>query len=851
MKLLRASAISLLVSLLLTSAPRGHGAGGHEEIHGLALASVISPAHRASRSDAVDAASTVDGQDTASNLQRGHDGDEAAKPATLYRLVKRVFSRERDDQRHDKRWISDFTAPSGFRFSWGIDGSRCSYGTSSGQYLTRSTIVGSNSIGQTEVNRCAARCRNVPGCAFFHPIQMTGGSEGNVICALYTDKQGKASATFGEGTRMNGGRVVFSYGFSKGALPHHVYGVEDHVEVDHQHEAHDVDFNEELDDLCLDQELNHDDLDQDLVQLLDHLFLSSGHYVSLDRLVHLVVGCYVTVHDFNARRHHLQLHFDSNHNLDLNHVDERQAHDDDVDVDHQLIDPAVFDLDHHLHLQQREVVELVCPGDFYLTATSTTTSTVTPAPTYSLMSKYSGRRFYDNFYFFTYDDPTHGKIEYVGRDEAKSLGLISMSGSQVYMGYAKTLIWPPTSSVEPSTSTTATDSTSTSVSQLSVATTATTAVSSSSTSISAASSRSSSSASASRTTSSISIPSSTSTSSSRSSSSSSSSGSASSSTRTLVPRQATSSSPSSSSTTPVVTVASQTVTTTDATVTATTTSTSTGDSATPTTTTTTAVPTPTIPAYKAVRVSSYDSFSEGIFVLDASHMPVGCGLWPAFWTVPTNPVGSWPNGGEIDIVEGVHDYSVNTYSIHTARGCTVNATTNTQLGTYALSNLTMATNCASFDTGNEGCGVRSNRRDDYGKRYNANGGGIHAMVWDTDTGIRSYFWPRSSMPADLASDQPDPSTWGTPIASWPATNCDMETFFASHVAVFTNTACGDWAGNDGLWHTALTSLGQKTSCAAQTGYSSCRAYMESGEVDMSRAYWLINSVKIYQTERRW
>lgn len=254
-----------------------------------------------------------------------------------------------------------------------------------------------------------------------------------------------------------------------------------------------------------------------------------------------------------------------------------------------------------------------------------------------------------------------------------------------------------------------------------------------------------------------------------------------------------------------------------------------------------------IPYMKAVRISSFDTYTTGVFILDASHMPVGCGIWPAWWTVPTNPAGGWPNGGEIDIVEGISFTSQNTYSVHTTPGCRVNSTTNSQAGTYQLTNLTLATNCASAETGNQGCGVQSSLRNDFGVNYNNQGGGIHAMVWDKDTGIKSWFFTRDQAPADIAAGKPDPTGWGMPQGSWPADNCDPTKYFFNHVSVFSNTICGDWAGDSKLWNNAYA--GQTQSCAKMTGYPTCQAYVQSQDVDFSQAYWLINSVKVYQTSR--
>ncbi|KAJ1019607.1 hypothetical protein NDA18_006085 [Ustilago nuda] len=396
---------------------------------------------------------------------------------------------------------------------------------------------------------------------------------------------------------------------------------------------------------------------------------------------------------------------------------------------------------------------------------SSSSSTVTAAPTpkvYSLMADYKGANFYDNMYFFTFKDPTKGLVDFFGKDEASSLGLIKTTNDgQVYMGYAISRVYPAVSTA-------------------------------------------------------------------------------------VAPMQrrwiSSSSSASSTSTASFVSVqASTTTSSPTGTVSSTTSSTSTSTSA---STTTSAAP---IPYMKSIRISSFDSFTMGVFILDASHMPVGCGIWPSWWTVPTNPAGGWPNGGEIDIVEGIGYTNQNTYSVHTVPGCRVNSTTNAQRGTYQLSNVTLATNCASSETGNKGCGVQSFLRTDFGAGYNSNGGGIHAMVWDKDLGIKSWFFPRTTAPADIAAGKPDPSGWGTPQGSWPAQDCDPTKFFFNHVSVFSNTICGEWAGDKQLWNNAWN--GQKQSCAAMTGYSSCQAYVQSKDVDFSQAYWLINSVKVYQTQR--
>lgn len=52
----------------------------------------------------------------------------------------------------------------------------------------------------------------------------------------------------------------------------------------------------------------------------------------------------------------------------------------------------------------------------------------------------------------------------------------------------------------------------------------------------------------------------------------------------------------------------------------------------------------------SIRITSLNAYAESIIVLDLQHMPGGCAQWPAFWSL--SQTGPWPNGGEIDIIEG-------------------------------------------------------------------------------------------------------------------------------------------------------------------------------------------------------
>jgi len=241
---------------------------------------------------------------------------------------------------------------------------------------------------------------------------------------------------------------------------------------------------------------------------------------------------------------------------------------------------------------------------------------------------------------------------------------------------------------------------------------------------------------------------------------------------------------------------------------------------------------------QSVRIFTQSSFNGGLFIMDSVHMPTGCGIWPAFWT--NGP--DWPNGGEIDIVEGVNDYTNNQATIHTDVGCTLPSSSST---TLAISGSVVGgTDCAALTTGNQGCGIRSNTSNSFGAGFNANGGGVYAMKWVT-SGVAVYFFPRGSVPADISANAPQPNSWGPALARWPASSCAPFKFFYDHTAIFDTTLCGDWAG--AVWgDTGIP--GQEQSCAQRTGFSTCQAFVQAKGSAMSEAYWEVKSVKIYQLQ---
>ncbi|KAH6718694.1 concanavalin A-like lectin/glucanase domain-containing protein [Leptodontidium sp. 2 PMI_412] len=246
----------------------------------------------------------------------------------------------------------------------------------------------------------------------------------------------------------------------------------------------------------------------------------------------------------------------------------------------------------------------------------------------------------------------------------------------------------------------------------------------------------------------------------------------------------------------------------------------------------------------SVRIESKKKYTRGMFIADLYHVPQqACGIWPAFWTVGHE---NYPRWGEIDIFENINENSQSLHVLHTDHSsvCTIPGN---QLGTRQTS-VTSSFNCDDTATTgpfgttqsvNQGCAATTTGNGNYGSSFNANGGGIVAMEWTTKF-IKMWTFPPNAVPANIKSGKPDTSTWGTPSFTTEGGNCIINDHFKDHNIVFDTTFCGNYAGQDYFW--------KQTSCYKNnpTKYAKCTDYVAANPAAFQQAYWIINSVKVYQ-----
>ncbi|EPQ27397.1 uncharacterized protein PFL1_04935 [Pseudozyma flocculosa PF-1] len=229
---------------------------------------------------------------------------------------------------------------------------------------------------------------------------------------------------------------------------------------------------------------------------------------------------------------------------------------------------------------------------------------------------------------------------------------------------------------------------------------------------------------------------------------------------------------------------------------------------------------------KSVRLQSKAGYGYGVYVFDVAHAPVGCGTWPALWTYTR---GTWPDGGEIDIYEGVNGVAPNQATLHTGPGC-IKAPSALQTGTNVS-----PTDCNVKDgaNGNAGCAVFMPSSNSFGAGLNANGGGVFAMQYVAE-GVFVWFWPSSSAPAGTKrgdSRTIDVASWGTPTAAFPFYDgCTASHIDTNQQVTMNIDFCGGFVNSR-----------PGSSCGMVANNAQCIAYVQNNPSAFTEAYFDVNA----------
>ncbi|KAF3392761.1 hypothetical protein F1880_008870 [Penicillium rolfsii] len=227
----------------------------------------------------------------------------------------------------------------------------------------------------------------------------------------------------------------------------------------------------------------------------------------------------------------------------------------------------------------------------------------------------------------------------------------------------------------------------------------------------------------------------------------------------------------------------------------------------------------------SVRIESKNTYDTGLFVFDIIHTPYGCGTWPALWLTDGY---NWPENGEIDVLESTNEGSNgNEISLHTTKGCNMNVKRK-ELGSPVKNS------CDNSTDGNSGCGVLGDSST-YGREFNQNGGGVYTLELRKE-GIRTWFFPRTAIPSDLTDPTlaPNPSTWGTALADFPSTNCDIASHFRNQSIIANIDLCGE-LGAQPQYYT------QMYNCPG-----TCSDFVANNPGRFEEAFWEFGSFRVYQ-----
>ncbi len=115
-------------------------------------------------------------------------------------------------------------------------------------------------------------------------------------------------------------------------------------------------------------------------------------------------------------------------------------------------------------------------------------------------------------------------------------------------------------------------------------------------------------------------------------------------------------------------------------------------------------------------------------------------------------------------------------------------------------------------------------------------------------GIRVWFFERDSIPADISNGaSPDPSSWSTPLADFPSTDCSITNHFTNQSIIVNIDLCGNWAEEE-KYFASNAACASSASTNQGASLSACETIVATNATHFAEAYWEISSIKVYQAQ---
>lgn len=278
------------------------------------------------------------------------------------------------------------------------------------------------------------------------------------------------------------------------------------------------------------------------------------------------------------------------------------------------------------------------------------------------------------------------------------------------------------------------------------------------------------------------------------------------------------------------------------------------------------------PKRESVKVQTTRSWKYFLMLMRYSHLPFGCSVWPALWTHASGI--SWPNGGELDVLEYANDGPQQT-SFHTGESnrCKLDPQVVNSCKPMPDTN-GMGYDCVTEYPGKLGCAPNSLPLMP-GEVWSREGG-IVAVQW-TSSFVKVFRIPDSELPSDALGDAPMPDQWDQWLISYypfagseaksPGSCPNPEDVMAPQHLVMNINMCGDWAGK--IWDSSGTCVNHvgpaypsqcrvvdplveydpQNDCCTQFVYDKNGTYGADAYLQQ-RAYFNISWMKVFQQAPR-